>query len=100
MVGYPIPLGMGRTEHIMSKSYSPSRPEHEVSIPSLSTSARFDHLAQAAEESAACAYWSHFGWEAGDGDTPPPEYLAFVAGRKTAAAVLRQKAEGLRRAGY
>ncbi len=80
------------------KTYSSPRPEHEVSIPGLSTSVRFDRLAAAAEAQAAAAYWSHFGWE--EGDTPPPEYVEFVAGRRKAAEVLRVKAEGLRRSGY
>lgn len=69
-----------------------------VSIGKLGTSTRFDALAREAESSADRAYWSDFGWESGN--VPPPEYTAFVVGRRDAAKVLRQKADGLRRNGY
>ena len=81
----------------MMKMYNPNT-AHTVSVRLLSTSAHFESLAREAEYAARAAYWSDFGWE--EGDEPPPAYLEYVASRLKAAAILREKAEGLRRNGY
>lgn len=79
--------------------YNPNNIAHESTI-ALSSSARFYALAAAAEEAANTAYWCEFGWEEDDGPSPPQRYVEFVAGRRRAARILLEKAEGLRRSGY
>ena len=78
-------------------TYNPNS-ANAVSIVKLTSSARFDQLARDAEDAARCAYWSDFGWQAGD--ARPDAYVKFVDGRLAAARTLREKAEGLRRNGY
>lgn len=78
-------------------TYNPNSP-HAVSIVKLTTSARFEQLARDAEDAARHAYWSDFGWQAGD--PQPDAYVTFVNGRLAAAKTLKEKAEGLRRNGY
>ncbi len=95
----PLDPTVEGSEGVKMTMYNPNS-AHAVSHGKLGTSARFESLAREAEEAARSKYWSDFGWTEEDGDVPPPEYLKFVAERRAAARVLREKAEGLRRNGY